>query len=287
MTSIKSFKSNKINNIKGFTMLCKKTILISLIFNICALLSFTAAAQEPVIVECSSCNTEQQFRNFASSYMSSAASGIWDVTIVNTSGNTQIWNLKVEVVSYPNSFGQGSTYVLSSSRESLSVEKELADFVKRMRKPIKVDLSEASGAENVLSQCPTASYTQCGELSVYLRGLPTSTRYFQKSVAKTIWVRIFGTNTPLQFFIIFPDGTSILVEAQLGGEVSPRIAFSAVPGSKLNNTSTSGDDGFFYKSVPSGGVLYAVTPIGSNSCEVWIYITRVNGSITNVDARCE
>lgn len=259
-------------------------ILIFIFITYAAFFSTNVKANQEVTIECSSCFNQQDFENSVTSYMSTASSGQWLVNVINPSLDAKIWHVNIDVTSESSSFGNGTVYIINSTRGSSKVEKDFSALVRMMKKPIDVDIDSIPSNDSILSECNTASYKACPLLSTYLRGLPESQAFFVSSVASTLYRKLFG-GKKLRYLVHYPDGTSIILESKIEGAITPALAFSAIEKSIINSDG-SVNNGYFYSEVPTGGHNYSIQSSGGRRCEVWMWVTRVNGEVSSITFSC-
>jgi hypothetical protein len=262
----------------------KSIALCTLLYIIAAVYSHSAYATQEITIECNSCSTQTDFENTAISYMSTAPDGRWNTIVINTSINTKIWHIELDVVQNPNNFGVGIAYLISSVRETAIMELNISKLIQSLQKPISVNVP----ANHVLLlQCGTATYGSCGLLSTFLRGTPEGQSFFTVSVASLLYYKMFGKTKSIRFLVHFPNGTSILYESFLDAAIVPTESFQPVADSIVSADGAISNNSV-YASAPTGGSYYATssTVSGGASCEMWMWVTRVDGEISSITFSC-
>ncbi|PCH97008.1 MAG: hypothetical protein COB83_03795 [Gammaproteobacteria bacterium] len=219
--------------------------------------------------------------------MSTASGGEWRVNVIKPTINTQIWNVDINVISDPSNFGNSSVTILNSVREAVEVEQGFSEILVMMSKSIDVYFDSIPNYQTIGAVCTdTASYTLCGFLSTYLRGLPESAILYNNNIITFYWRKIFGFKV-IRYIIHYPDGSAIIYQSEVGGSLSPAIAFTPVSKSIINSDGSVNDTGF-YSEVPSGGIVYSIPSLsgGGTTCDTYMWVTRVNGEITKITFSC-
>ncbi|PKG96805.1 hypothetical protein [Paraglaciecola sp. MB-3u-78] len=258
----------------------KLITLSALLYIISAVYSHSAYATQEITIECNSCSTQTDFENTAISYMSTAPEGHWNTIVINTSINTKIWYIELDVVQDANNFGAGTAYLISSVRETAVMESNVSELIQSLKKPISVHIPEN---HVLLEECGSATYGLCGILSTFLRGTPEGQAFFATNTTSILFYKIFGITKTIRFLVHFPDGTSILYESLLEGAFTPPKSFTPVPDSIVGADGAISNNSV-YASAPTGGSYYATssTVSGGTSCEMWMWVTRVNGEISSI-----
>lgn len=166
-----------------------KTFYIAFIaITFITLFSASASANTTIAVECASCNTYSDFRNAALNQVSANPAGDYSVYIVNETNQTEIWNVQLNVEWSAQHSEQSGTYILgepqttiiSAHRASSEVEESYDELVKLTKKPITINLDDSDNLPLFLEECSTVRVTRCGFISAYLRGLPSTNKFFKR-----------------------------------------------------------------------------------------------------------
>ena len=96
----------------------------------------------------------------------------------------------------------------------------------------------------------------------------------------------FSEGKKLKYLVHYPDSTSIILESKIEGAITPELAFSVIGDSIINSDGSVNDNYFFYSEVPSGGYNYSIQFSGGRRCEMWMWVTRVNGEISSITFSC-